>query len=115
MTIPAAGSPISAPSATTTTAPAPSQGASVDYTLGVPFSHAVGGGSIDSTPQLTFTALETGRLRGIVAAAQILAFRESVVTAIGAHGGNAAERANLAEQNRFLQGEIGAKHQLAAD
>ena len=137
MTVSAAGSAATAPPAATTATTTPAttsaatnaataQGLPSDFTLGIPFSQAVGGGSIDNSAGLRFTLLAADQQAGNATRFQLNAIRASLVTVIGAYGGNAEERASLAADRTRIQGDVeqattalngpgGANDQLAAD
>lgn len=111
MTVSPAGSP--AVSSITVTTPAPAQGVQSAFTLGVP--RGVTGGTFGPDPHLAYTAVMVEQGRDTAAAQLALAARAAIATALGANASNITQRQNLAARNGFLQGEITAKKQLAAD
>ena len=81
-------------------------GTSGNYSLNLPFSKAVGGGSIDSNPAVTLALLTAGQQQAKFAGAQILAVRGMMATVIGMFGGNEQQQARLGAENTQLQQDV---------
>jgi hypothetical protein len=81
-------------------------GTSGNYALNLPFSKAVGGGSIDSNPAVTLALLTAGQQQAKFAGAQILAVRGMMATVIGMFGGNQQQQARLGAENTQLQQDV---------
>jgi len=92
--------------------PGAPSGVSNEFTLGVPFSKAVGAGSIDGNAAMVNALMLMNQVQGDVARAAIVAAQQALTSIIGSFAGTGAERARLTGENAALRSEIDLKEGL---